>query len=117
MDSDKLSRGKRTDDDGKVYKLTINNYINPNINIIKKDGKKKGGKGVGAKKEKEKEKDKFNRTYSEKEAFKKPTLYDKERPREVYQANQSQKEKRNAGVTPLRQRKERKSQKERDLQV
>lgn len=45
----------------KVYKLTINNYINPNINIIKPPlDKKKKAKGNVPKKEK----DKFNRTYS-----------------------------------------------------
>jgi hypothetical protein len=54
--------------------LTINNYINPSINIIKPplDKKKKTTK-VGTKKEK----DKFNRTYSEKQTFKKATFEDK----------------------------------------
>ena len=89
-----------------MYKLTINNYINPNINIIKPPlDKKKKGKGVG---KKEKEKDKFNRTYSEKEAFKKVTFYGKEVSRE----KEGSREKRNPGHTPVRSRKERKSEKD-----
>lgn len=44
----------------KVYKFTINNYINPNINIIKPPLDKKKKVKTGTKKDK----DKFNRTYS-----------------------------------------------------
>ena len=50
------------DEEKKVYKLTINNYINPNINIIKPPLDKKKKVKTGQKKEK----DQFNRTYSDK---------------------------------------------------
>lgn len=91
-------------DEKKVYKLTINNYINPNINIIKPplDKKKK------TKPNPKKEKDNFNRTYSEKEAFKKPAYFDKDLSR----AKDISTDKRNSGHTPLRTRKERKSEKD-----
>lgn len=88
-------------DEKKVYKLTINNYINPNINIIKPplDKKKKTKANL------KKEKDNINRTYSEKEAFKKPAYFDKDLSR----AKEASTDKRNSGHTPLRSRKERKS--------
>jgi hypothetical protein len=76
--------------------LTINNYINPNINIIKPplDKKKKPAKSAP-------KKDKINRTYSEKESFKKTTIYEKDsREKETKPA-----EKRNTGSTPVRSRK------------
>lgn len=91
------------EDSQKVYKLTINNYINPNINIIKPPLDKKKKKPTA-----KKEKDKFNRTYSEKEAFKKPAFFEKDFSR----AKETSTDKRNSGHTPLRTRKERKSEKD-----
>lgn len=92
---------KQKEEDKKIYKLTINNYINPNINIIKPplDKKKK------VKPAPKKEKDKFNRTFSEKEAFKKIVFLDKEPPK----GKDTSTDKRNSGHTPMRMRKERKS--------
>jgi hypothetical protein len=87
-----------------VYKLTINNYINPNINIIKPPLDKKKKVKAGVKKEKEK----FNRTYSEKEAFKKQMFYCKD----ISKDKEGSREKRNLGHTPVRSRKERKSEKD-----
>ena len=97
-----MSKFSEKEEDKKVYKLTINNYINPNFNIIKPPlDKKKKVKGTT-----KKQKDKFNRTYSEKEAFKKPTFYGKE---VMIRDKDGSREKRNAGNTPIRSRKERKS--------
>jgi hypothetical protein len=91
-------KAEQKEDEKKVYKLTINNYINPNINIIKPPlDKKKKSKGAILKKEK----DKFNRTYSEKEAFKKPAFFDKD----ISKGKETNTEKRNSGHTPLRSRK------------
>ena len=46
-EQDKIVQKEDRSEEKKVYKLTINNYINPNINIIKPplDKKKKGKTG------------------------------------------------------------------------